>query len=60
MKNIVNSSQIDDNVYNGRQKMVANGGNFMTATDILENNLWPLNQTIQEWVLTYSQTDYQF
>ena len=36
VKNIVDSSQIDENVYNGRQKMVTTGGDFMTTTDILE------------------------
>ena len=36
VKKIVNSSQIDENVYNGRQKMATISGDLMTATDILE------------------------
>ena len=33
VKNIVNSSQIDENVYNGRQKMVTTGGDLPGLTN---------------------------
>ena len=35
-RKIVNSSQIDHNVYNGRMKMATFDSNFMTATNICE------------------------